>query len=61
MNTYIVFWTYSANSADDPRTVKAADPQDAIRKAFPFHSRPGVRFLVFEVGGGLVHNGERAD
>ena len=61
MNTYTVFWTYSANYADAPRTVEATDPQDAIRKAFRFHCRPGVRFLVFEVGGRLVHNGERAD
>lgn len=57
---YIVFWTYSANYADVPKRVFARNPWKAIINSFRMYAAAPaspVRFLVFEVGGDLVHNG----
>ena len=57
---YIVFWTYSANYADVTKRVFARNPWKAIINSYPSYAKApegAVRFLVFEVGGDLVHNG----
>lgn len=73
MKEYIVFWTYAANYAANPRRVKALGPMRAIEQTWPQYAADkltaggmgcedrevtnDIRFLVFEVGGDLVHDG----
>ena len=62
MREYIVFWTVSANYADNTVRVMAANLHDAIMKTYGYvFTRKDVRYLVFEVGGDLVLNGTLAE
>ena len=58
MKHYILFWTFLANYADNPIEVWAKDPQTAIMHTWGGSYNKDVRYLVFEVGKGLVFNGK---
>ncbi len=51
---YWVFWTFGAGYANKPVQVEATTIEEAIRKEW--HGER-VRYLVFEEGGTLVHDG----
>jgi hypothetical protein len=58
---YIVFWTCKASYADTPKRVFGRNPWKAIVNSWfwvetDLQDRT-VRFLVFEVGSNLVHDG----
>ena len=69
MNTYRLFWGWSANHASHVSTVVAVNPAAAIETAYPrwIHRATDSRFrdealfVVFEVGGDLAHCGSYAD
>ena len=58
MKHYILFWTFSGNYADNPVEVWAKDEVTAIMHTFGALFNEKVRYLVFEVGKGLVFNGK---
>lgn len=56
MKTFLLFWTYSANYANHPTRIESKNFLSAIQ-CHPYSATKGVRFLVFEEGGGFVWNG----
>ena len=61
---YVVFWTYLGNYANQARTVRARGIVEAIELGSFYDPRTAsksgkhhMRFLVFQVGAGLVHDG----
>ncbi len=68
MKTYRLFWGWSANYAGGVLTRVAASPKQAIDVAYGHwidnedsRFRDEADFVVFEVGGDLVHFGKYAD
>ena len=60
---FVVFWTYGANYCNKPRRIVAVDYIDAailstLHDPYSIDSwGEQIKFLVFEVGGDLVHYG----